>query len=131
MAGPIYGRELGTCRTRVPKDDVQHVQVLGAEDVPVLAMVIAVAVADGTAAQGKEQNVQTGGQHCRVHPAPLHKASVQGRKQEGITKHDRACHTVVLLRTCAIQRKREAAKSRKELHSVVVCDYFRLGTCNV
>jgi hypothetical protein len=60
--------------TGVAKDEVEHVEVLGAEDVAVAAAVVGVAVADGGGGRGEHEHVNALGDVAPAHDAPLHQA---------------------------------------------------------
>ena len=68
----------GAARTGVAEHKVEHVEVLGAEDVAVAAAVVAVAVHYGSGGGGEHEHVDALGHVAFAHKAPLHQAQCKG-----------------------------------------------------
>lgn len=68
----MRGGRAARARTGVAEDEVEDVEVLGAEDVAVSAAAVAVAVHDGGGRGGEHQHVDALGHVAPAHQAPLH-----------------------------------------------------------
>lgn len=95
-------------RTSVAEDEVKDIEVLGAEDVPVAAVAVAIAVHDGGGRGGEHEHVNALGHIAPAHQAPLDQAQRKGfeRARQAI---DRQLHAPRLF----LHQRRQAAWGRK------------------